>query len=162
DLAALLPSSRLLTLTGAGGSGKTRLALRVAERYAAEYPDGTWFVPFADITDPELIAPSICQTLELAEAAELTPVRRLEQSLGGRQVLLVLDNFEQFVDGSAVLAEVLSGCPGVTLVVTSREPLHLAGEQQYEVPVLEPEDALALFESRTRAVMPGLVVHPRL
>ena len=154
--------TRLVTLTGAGGSGKTRLALRVAETCAGAYRDGTWFVAFADITDPELIAPTISQTLELAEAGGLAPVRRLVQWLGERQVLLVLDNLEQLADGSAVLAEVLSACPGLTLLVTSREPLHLAGERQYEVPVLEPEDAVALFESRTQAVVPGLLVHPKL
>ena len=84
ELAALVQArgSRLLTLTGAGGSGKTRLALRVAETCAAEYRDGTWFVAFADITDPGLIVPTICQTLELAEEAGLAPVRRLEQWLG--------------------------------------------------------------------------------
>ncbi len=164
ELGALLQAggTRLLTLTGAGGSGKTRLALRVAERSAADYPDGTWFVAFSDITDPDLIAPTISQALELAEAAGLAPVRRLEQWLGERQVLLVLDNLEQLADGSAVLAELLSACPGLTLLVTSREPLHLAGEQQYEVPVLEPEDAVTLFESRTQAVVPGLIVHPKL
>ena len=164
ELAALLQSgrTRLLTLTGAGGSGKTRLALRVAETCAAEYRDGTWFVAFADITDPELIAPTINQTLELAEATGLAPVRRLEKWLGERQVLLVLDNLEQLADGSAVLAKVLSACRGLTLLVTSREPLHLAGEQQYDVPVLKPEDAVALFDSRTQAVVPGLLVHPKL
>ena len=164
ELAALLRSggTRLLTLTGAGGSGKTRLALRVAETCAAEYRDGTWFVAFADITDPELIVPTICQTLELAEAAGLAPVRRLEQWLDERQVLLVLDNLEQLADGSAVLAKLLSACPGLTLLVTSREPLHLASEQQYEVPVLEPGDAVALFDSRTKAVVPGVIVHPKL
>ena len=163
-LAALLRDgvTRLLTLTGAGGSGKTRLALRLAETCAAEYRDGTWFVAFADITDPELIASTISQTLGLAEQAGLTLVRRLEQWLGERQVLLVLDNLEQLADGSAVLAALLSACPGVTLLVTSREPLRLAGEQQYEVPLLEPEDAVALFESRTQAVVPGLIVHPKV
>ena len=164
DLAALLRSggTRLLTLTGAGGSGKTRLALRLAETCASEYRDGTWFVAFADITDPELIVPTISQTLDLAEQAGLSPVPRIQQWLGERRVLLVLDNLEQLADGSRVLAKLLSACPGLTLLVTTREPLHLAGEQQYEVPVLEPEDAVALFESRTQAVVPGLVVHPKL
>ncbi|MBV9310986.1 MAG: tetratricopeptide repeat protein, partial [Solirubrobacterales bacterium] len=154
--------TRLLTLTGAGGSGKTRLALRVAETCAAEYQDGTWFVAFADINDPELIATTISQTLELAEEAGLAPVRRLERWLGERQVLLVLDNLEQLADGSAGLAKLLAACPGLTLLVTSREPLHLAGEQQYEVPVLEPEDAAALFENRTQAVVPGVFVDPEV
>src|SRR5262249_45674897 len=151
-----------LRLPGAGGSGKTRLALRVAQRCAAGYRDGIWFVAFADITDPALIASTICQTLELADEPGLAPVRRLEQWLGECQVLLVLDNLEQLADGSAGLAEVLSACPRLTLLVTSREPLHLAGEQQYEVPVLEPQDPVALFESRTRAAVPGLIVDPKL
>ncbi len=164
ELVALLQSrgTRLLTLTGAGGSGKTRLALRVAEMCAAEYRDGTWFVAFADITDPELIAAVISQTVELDEETGGPPVRRLEQWLGQREALLVLDNLEQLADGSAVLAALLSACPGLTLLVTSREPLHLAGEQQYEVPVLEPEDAVALFESRAQAVAPGLIAQPKL
>jgi predicted ATPase/DNA-binding SARP family transcriptional activator len=164
ELVALLQrgGTRLLTLTGAGGSGKTRLALRVAATCAAEYRDGTWFVAFADITDPQLIGPTISQTLELADGPGLERLQRLEEWLGERQVLLMLDNLEQLTDGSAVLAELLGACPGLTLLVTSREPLHLAGEQQYEVPVLEPEDAVALFESRTQAVVPGLVVHPKL
>jgi predicted ATPase/DNA-binding SARP family transcriptional activator len=164
ELAALLQSggTRLLTLTGVGGSGKTRLALRVAETCAAAYRDGTWFVGFADISDPELIVPTISVTLELADEGGLAPLRRLEQWLSDRQVLLVLDNLEQLADGSTVLAEMLSACPGLTLLATSREPLHLAGEQQYEVPVLEPDDAVALFDSRTQAVVPGLIVHPKL
>jgi hypothetical protein len=91
ELAALLRGggTRLLTLTGAGGSGKTRLALRLAETCAAGFRDGTWFVGFADIADPELIAPTICQTLELAEQAGVAPVRRLERWLEPRRVLLV-------------------------------------------------------------------------
>jgi DNA-binding SARP family transcriptional activator len=146
ELEALLRSrgTRLLTLTGAGGSGKTRLALRVAETSAAEYRDGTWFVGFADISDPELIVPTINQTLGLAETARLEPLAQLQQWLGERQVLLVLDNLEQLTAGSTVLAALLGACPSLTLLVTSREPLNLAGEQQYEVPVLEPEDAVAL------------------
>jgi predicted ATPase/DNA-binding SARP family transcriptional activator len=164
QLTALLRGDhvRLLTLTGAGGSGKTRLALHLAQTIAREYRDGTRFVGFADITDPELIAPTFCQVLEIPEAAGVAPGARVERWLAEREVLLVLDNLEQLAEGSAVLAALLSACPGLTLVVTSREPLHLAGEQQYEVPVLEPADAVALFDSRTRAVVPGLIVHPKL
>ena len=164
ELTALLrrDGARLLTLTGAGGSGKTRLALRVAERSAVGYRDGTWFAGFADIGDPQLIASTICQALELGEQPGSTPGERLREWLGERQVLLVLDNLEQLVEGAVELGELLASCPGLTLLATSREPLRLAGEQQYEVPVLEAEDALALLESRTQAVVPGLVVHPKL
>jgi len=162
ELATLLKSggTRLLTLTGAGGSGKTRLALRLAEICAMECRDGTWFSEFADITDPELIAPTICQAIGLAEQAGPTAVRCLEEWLGERQVLLVLDNLEQLAEGSAVLAKMLGACPGLTLLVTSREPLRLAGEQQYEVPVLAPADAVELFTTRAQAVKPDLQVDP--
>ena len=147
-----------MTLTGAGGSGKTRLALRAAQACAEEYPGGAWFVGFADITDPGLIAPAICQALGLAEQPDLTPAQRLEGYLRDRELLLVLDNLEQLTPGTGVLGELLAGCPGVRMLVTSREPLHLAGEQQYEVPVLDPEDAIELFVARARAVAPGLVI----
>ena len=149
---------RLVTLTGAGGSGKTRLALRVAHARAEEYPSEAWFVGFADITDPDLIAPSICQAIGLAEQPDLTPAQRLEGYLRDRELLLVLDNLEQLTTGVGVLAELIAGCPGVRMLVTSREPLHLAGEQQYEVPVLDPEDAIELFTARAMTVAPGLVI----
>ena len=87
--------TRLLTLTGTGGSGKTRLALRLAETRARDYRDGAWFVGFADIADPELIAPTICQALELTEQPGATPAERLEEWLGERELLLLLDNLEQ-------------------------------------------------------------------
>jgi predicted ATPase/DNA-binding SARP family transcriptional activator len=162
ELAALLPNDgvRLVTLTGAGGSGKTRLALRLAETCTAAYRDGTWFVAFADITDPELIVPTISQTVGLTDQAGTTATRPLEQWLVERQVLLVLDNLEQLAEGSAVLAKLLGACPGLTLLVTSREPLYLAGEQQYEVPVLALAEAVELFTTRAQGVRPGIAIDP--
>ena len=160
--AALLRQTRLLTLTGTGGSGKTRLALRLAETCRPDYNDGVAFVAFGDITDPELILPTITQALGLGEVPGKTPIEHLREQLGQRQLLVVLDNLEQLTPSTGVLGDLLTGCPGLRMLVTSREPLHLAGEQQYEVPVLEPEDAVALFDSRTQAVVPGLVVHPKL
>ena len=154
--------TRLLTLTGAGGIGKTRLALRVAEACAADYRDGGWFVGLADITDPELIAATICETLGLAEHPALTPSERLQEWLRDRELLLVLDNLEQLVGGSAVLGQLITACPGLRLLVTSREPLRLAAEQQYEVPVLGREDAIELFISRARAVAPNLTIESEL
>jgi predicted ATPase/DNA-binding SARP family transcriptional activator len=162
QLTALLRADdvRLLTLTGAGGSGKTRLALCLADTCAADYRDGTWFVSFADITDPEMIGPTLCETLQLTEPADLTSAARLEQWLGERHVLLVLDNLEQLAEGTGVLAEFLSACPGLTLLVTSREPLHLGSEHQYEVPVLTAGDAVDLFLARSRAIVSGAAVDP--
>ena len=147
-----------MTLTGAGGSGKTRLALRAARACGEEYPGGVWFVAFADVTDPGLIAPAICQALGLAEQPDLAPAQRLEGYLRDRELLLVLDNLEQLTTGVGVLGELLAGCRGVRMLVTSREPLHLAGEQQYDVPVLEPEDAIELFTARAKTVAQNLVI----
>jgi AAA domain len=162
ELPALLRSgdTRLLTLTGAGGSGKTRLALRVAEAIGADYCDGTWFVGFADITEPELIALTICETLGLTEPPDVAPAARLERWLGGRAVLLVLDNLEHLAEGGAVLGQLLAACPRLALLVTGREPLHLAGERQYDVPMLVRADAIALFIARSHAVAPRLIVDP--
>jgi predicted ATPase len=164
ELSALLRSddTRLLTLTGAGGSGKTRLALRVAEVVGANYGDGAWFVGFADITDPELIALTICETLGLAEPPDVAPAARLERWLRGRAVLLVLDNLEQIAEGAAVLGQLLAACPRLALLVTSREPLHLAAERQYDVPMLARADAIALFIARAHSVAPELTVDPAL
>jgi predicted ATPase/DNA-binding SARP family transcriptional activator len=160
EVSALLhePDKRLVTLTGAGGSGKTRLAVRVAEACAGNYRDGAWFVGFADITDPELISPTICQALRLAEEPGVTPARRLREWLRERELLLVLDNLEQLTPEVGVLGELLADCPDVGMLVTSRVPLHLAGEQQYEVPVLERGDAIELFVARAKAVAPDLVI----
>jgi predicted ATPase len=160
ELSALLESdgTRLLTLTGAGGSGKTRLALRLAEVVARDYREGTWFVGFADIADPQMIVPTVCQALELAEQRGRTPVERLREWFGERELLLVMDNLEQLVEGVVVLGELLASCPGLTLLTTSREPLHLAGEQQYEVPVLAHAEAIELFKARAHAVKPGIEI----
>ncbi len=160
EVSALLRGAdrRLVTLTGAGGSGKTRLALRVAQACAGDYPGGAWFVGFADLTDPGLIASAICRTLRLDEQPDVTPAQRLEGYLRDREQLLVLDNLEQLTPGAAVLSELLAGCPGVKMLATSREPLHLGGEQQYEVPVLRPEDAIELFTTSANTVAPNLVI----
>ena len=149
---------RLVTLTGAGGSGKTRLALRAAQACADDYRGGAWFVGFADLTDPDLIAPVICQALGLGEQPDLTPAQRLEEYLRDRELLLVLDNLEQLTPGVGVLGELLAGCAGVRMLATSREPLQLAAEQQYEVPVLDLDDAIELFIARARKIEPSLTI----
>ena len=133
----------------------------MAEGSAAQYRDGAWFVAFADITDPELIIPTICHALDLAEQPGVTAERQLHEWLRQRELLLVLDNLEQLTGGTLVLAGLLASCHGLRMIATSREPLRLGGEQQYEVPVLEPEDAIELFISRARAVVPRVNVDPK-
>jgi predicted ATPase/DNA-binding SARP family transcriptional activator len=142
---------RLTTLTGAGGSGKTRLALAVAALAADEHRDGARFVAFADVVDREMIADAICQTLALSDPADATPEQRLIAWLAPRQLLLVLDNLEHLLPVTQQVTTLLAGCPELTLIATSREPLRLAAERQYVVPVLKPHDAVELFIARARA-----------
>jgi predicted ATPase len=125
---------------------------------AGRYRDGAWFVSFADVTDPDLIASTICRALELADQPGVEPESRLKAWLSEREVLLVLDNLEQLADGTTVLGDLLVGCPGLVLLVTSREPLHLVGERQYDVPVLILAEAIELFATRAEAAAPRLSV----
>jgi predicted ATPase/DNA-binding SARP family transcriptional activator len=160
-------SVRLLTLTGAGGIGKTRVALQVAAELVAEFHDGVFLVPLARLTDPDLVAATIAQTLELAEAEEPLDVR-LKRFVHGRQLLLMIDNFEQLLPAAPLLGELLEAAPGLTLLVTSRSLLRLSAEHQYPVPPLELPDperlpdlavlgdlpAVALFVERAQALKP--------
>ena len=165
-----LPHVRLLTLTGAGGTGKTRLALEVATQMRDEYPDGIWFVPLAALRDPTLVAGAIVHALGLQERAGEAPLARLKDHIGHKRLLLVLDNFEHVIDASPQIAELLHTTGLAKMLVTSREPLHLYGEQEYPVlPLALPaaslrlgRDALAelpsimLFLQRAHAVRPDL------
>ena len=160
DVTALLRrgETRVLTLTGAGGIGKTRLALRVAAGSAGRYRDGAAFVGFAEINDPDLIVPAICEALRLDADNDVTRNQRLKDWLRPRELLLVLDNLEHLTAGTAVLGELLVACPALVLLVTSREPLHLVGEQQYEVQPLTYFDAVELFTQRAAAVAPHAII----
>jgi predicted ATPase/class 3 adenylate cyclase len=131
------PSTRLLTLTGAGGTGKTRLAVAVAEGVHDAFDDGVCFVPLAPITDPALVASSIAQALGVRDVSSRAPRELLVDVLGGREQLLVLDNFEQVLDAAPLVAEVLGACPRLRVLATSREPLHLTGERELSVPPLD-------------------------
>jgi predicted ATPase/class 3 adenylate cyclase len=145
ELVSLLSDdNRLVTLTGPGGTGKTRLALQVAAELVDAYPDGVWWVSLAGVTDSELVLPSIRQAL--AARDELT------HHLRERQLLLVLDTFEHLVPASSDLAGLLGSASGLRLIVTSRVPLHLSAEYEYPVDPLPREDAAALFVERARAV----------
>ena len=142
--------SRLLTLTGPGGSGKTRLALQSAAALAEHYPHGVWWVPLAPLRDPQLV-------LETASSA-LGAKNGLADHVGDKRLLLLFDNFEHVLEAAMALSPVLSSCPNLDLLVTSREPLHVSGEQEYEVPPLAHEEAVGFFASRARAVEPRFEV----
>jgi predicted ATPase len=139
--------ARLLTLTGAGGSGKTRLALHAAGEAAEAYPDGVWWVPLAPLADPAEVGP--------AAARSLGGGGSLPELIDRRRLLLVLDNFEHVVEAGPEVAAVLAECPHADVLVTSRERLRVQGEHVYPVPVLERAEARRLFVTRARAAQPG-------
>lgn len=129
DVRRLLSSSRLVTLTGFGGIGKTRLALRVAGDVARTYRDGVWFVPFAELTDQTLVAEAVAAALGIEDHSNRVAGSTLAEQLRERELLLVFDNCEHVIDGCAALAEtLLRGCPGVRILATSREALRVQGE----------------------------------
>jgi predicted ATPase/class 3 adenylate cyclase len=147
ELLELAGSHRLITLTGTGGTGKTRLALALAAELSDRYPDGQWWVSLATVTDPALVAPEI--------AVALGQIEDLPTYLRERTLLLVLDNLEQVIDAATAIGGLLAGAPGCAAIVTSRERLAVAGEQEYPVPPLSPRDAVELFTARARQVSPG-------
>ncbi len=166
---------RLLTLTGPGGVGKTRLAVQVAAELRNEFPDGTVFVPLATLADPSLVAPTIAQALGLRETGGRPALARLISFLREQRLLLVLDNFEQIVAAAPAVTELLAACPRLIVLVTSREPLRVGGEHEFPVPPLAlPErsaggrsptpaelaehGAIALFVARARAVQPAFAL----
>ncbi|HET7093326.1 MAG TPA: AAA family ATPase, partial [Thermomicrobiales bacterium] len=133
---------RLVTLTGPGGVGKTHLALVVAARLAADFPDGIAFVPLAAVHDPDLVAPTLMQTLATRGANDRQPLTALRDHLRDRQTLLALDNFEQVVAAAPLLTDLLQTCPGLAILVTSRARLHLSGEHDIPVSPLAVPDAM--------------------
>jgi predicted ATPase/class 3 adenylate cyclase len=170
---------RLLTLTGPGGIGKTRLALQAAAEQVELFADGVYLVPLAAIADPALVLPTIAQTLGLREAGSATPEESLKGYLADRQVLLVLDNIEQVIGAGPQVVDLLAACPRIKVMATSRISLHLRGEHEYPVPALDlpaPDAgrsgtltrpdlqaltqyaAVALFIERAQAVKPDFAV----
>ena len=127
---------RLLTLTGPGGVGKTRLALRVAEEAARDFPDGIWFVPLASIRDPALVLSAIAQGLDLRETGHGSLLERVAYFFQRKDALLILDNFEHVVAAAPLVSELLSRCPQLACLVTSRALLRVSGEHAFPVPPL--------------------------
>ncbi|HZU12362.1 MAG TPA: tetratricopeptide repeat protein [Chloroflexota bacterium] len=172
-----LTASRLVTLTGTGGTGKTRLALQVAHDLVGEgrFADGVAFVDLAPLADPSLLASTIARALDLADRPGMTAEAQLAAELRLRHLLLVLDNLEHLLDGVAPLSRLLAAAPHLHILATSRSPLHLYGEQEIRVPPLPlptmpttdgrgdsaaedltASDAVRLFLARARAVRPGI------
>lgn len=152
-------STRLLTLTGPGGTGKTRLALRAAEDASLHYPDGTTWIGLAPLGDAALIPPAIARALGLRDEPGEPLTARLTGALLGKRALLVLDNAEHLLDGVADLVmELVASCPTLALLVTSRERLELSAETVWPVPTMTPDDAEALFIARARAAGVRLAV----
>jgi len=138
--------SRLLTLTGPGGTGKTRLALQAAAEAADAFPDGIWWVPLAPLRNPKLVLETAAQVVGSKNG--------LAEHISDKSMLCLFDNFEQVVEAGSELAELLSACPKLAVLVTSRERLRVSGEQTYPVPPLAEPDGVALFSARARAVDP--------
>jgi predicted ATPase/DNA-binding CsgD family transcriptional regulator len=164
------PEVRLVTLTGPGGIGKTRLAVQVATELVADFDGGVSFVSLAPISDPELVIPAIAQTLDVKESGTRPLMDLLKAFLQDKYVLLVLDNFEHLLPAAPQLADLLTSCPHLKLLVTSRAALHLQGEHEFlvsplalpdlthlpEQEVLSQYAAVALFLQRAQAVKPAL------
>jgi predicted ATPase len=129
-----------LTLTGTGGTGKTRLALQVASELLAEFADGVWLVALASIADPVLVASAIAQTLGVKESADFSLNERLKFFLRAKQMLLLLDNYEQIIAAGSLVVELLSSCPHLKVLITSRAALHVRWEHEYPVQPLAVPD----------------------
>ncbi len=136
EAAELLARTRVLTLTGPGGTGKTRMSLELATRAADDFDDGAWFVPLEPIRDASLVAPRISAALGLSDTGTRPVLETLGEWLSGRRILIVLDNFEQVVAAAPVVADLLRAAPRLKVIVTSRAALRISGEQEFPVPGL--------------------------
>ncbi|WP_231744621.1 LuxR family transcriptional regulator [Mycobacterium sp. GA-1199] len=155
-----LVGNRLVTLTGAGGAGKTRLAVQVAATIATDFADDVWYVDLAPITDPDMVAVAVARALGLPDQPGQPTVEVLRRFIRDRHMLVLVDNCEHLLDASAeLLADLLSACPALTLLTTSREPIGVTGEVSWRVPSLSLDDeAIELFGDRARRTKPDFRV----
>lgn len=154
ELSDLLAERRLVTLTGPGGIGKTSLAIETARRVADRFSDGAWFVPLAEVEDAAAVRAVIARTIGLFDGPGRPAAEALGPYLAERSVLLVLDNFERLLDAFGDVADLLDASPSSRILVTSRAPLRIPGEQEYPVQSLG-EDCPKLFAERARSIRPG-------
>ena len=175
ELRKLLGVTRALTLCGTGGIGKTRLALRVLAAVADEYPGGVWFVELGDLRQPDLVVPRVASVIGVGEEPGRPLLETLADALRARKLLLALDNCEHLIDVCARVSQyLLAGSPGLRLLATSRQPLHVAAETVWQVPPLsvapasdpaaladaQRYEAIRLFADRAAAALPGFAVSP--
>ncbi|BBY04159.1 helix-turn-helix transcriptional regulator [Mycobacterium seoulense] len=163
DIGQILRDNRLVTLTGAGGVGKTRLAVQVASRVVDDFPGAIWFVDLAPVTNPLVVPVTVARTLGLADQPGRSTMETVSKFVAGRKMLLVLDNCEHLLDASAALVlALLDAGPGVTVLATSREPIGMAGELTWRVPSLTVDgEALELFVDRARRTRPDFQLTER-
>ncbi|MCV6962594.1 LuxR family transcriptional regulator [Mycobacterium intermedium] len=157
----LLADNRLVTLTGAGGVGKTRLAVEIANRLAGEFADGVCYVDLAPLTDPDVVPIAVARAFGLSDQPGRSTMDALIRFVAGRQMLVVLDNCEHLLDASAeLIIGLLGAAPGLTLLATSREPIDVAGEVGWRVPSLPlADEAIELFTDRARRARPEFAVN---
>ena len=160
DVGQLLVDNRLVTLTGAGGAGKTRLGVEIAARIAPEFRDGVWYVDLSPITHPAVVPVTVMRALGLPDQPGRSTMDTLLRFVADRQLLILLDNCEHLLDASAELVvAVLAGAPGLTVLATSREPIGVTGEATWRVPSLSVADAaIELFADRARLAQTGFTV----
>ncbi len=159
ELAALLGSSRLVTITGPGGIGKSSLAVEVVRSVEGDFPDGAWFIPLATVEEPAAVAPLVARTIGLFDGTVRSAIEALPTFVADRSMVFVVDNFEHVLEAAGVVGDLVRWSPGSRVVVTSRAPLHLGGEQEYPLGPLStgPDGNAAgrLFLERAQAVRPG-------
>jgi predicted ATPase/DNA-binding SARP family transcriptional activator len=146
------PTPRLVTLTGTGGSGKSRLALRAAAQQQTAFPGRVFMIALAPVAGPELVIPAIAEALGVPETGGRSLLDSLATHLAHRDTLLVLDNFEHVLDAAADVSALLAACPPLRIIATSRVPLRVKAEHEFEVPPLERDPAVELFAERAREI----------